>query len=613
MDHCDADQPQLAADVFERSRCVVKVCQGVLRRAGGEIFDSAWIEGFSAFRSQCQEHAFLCLERRAKQDWKLLEIIQEGSILHEVHTLAFDMGLDFSFDEEVEEEVEGLLSHPLDTTGCEDMRSYPFVTVDGPGTRDLDQALYVARADERLPITPVEGVTHVVCYAIADASWFVRPGSPLYRAALARGTSIYFAGMSVPMLPSALSRGLISLNPCVDRRALVFIMSLDGEGKCVNTILRRAVIHSFAKLTTDDVEKYLQAPDQHRFSTQPYATSLLRFQEVGEMRRHESETRNVVQFNRVALYTSLNAQRTAFILGMDERSRGDLYNEQLSLLCNMEGAKILNVMAKKDPEVLAIFRNHEAPSKQSIDLVEHEIAAIVRAQGLDERWHWQRDKQSLGSYLNQLPEDEPGSDRFFRIRQAIERSILMMQRRSVFSPQAGMHSALGVNPYARFSAPMREIVGVFTHKEAIEAQFDVPPESILPPEQNAALRTSVIQAANRAREIQREIDKAVDSCAIGHILSHDIDLPLESRPIYSGTILGMKSTALYVRLDMPPIELKVYVYDMQELTGEGWQVDETLSIVSNVSGTRRYAIGDTAGIRVYRFLAAKKKWRVILV
>jgi hypothetical protein len=68
----------------------------------------------------------------------------------------------------------------------------------------------------------------------------------------------------------------------------------------------------------------------------------------------------------------------------------------------------------------------------------------------------------------------------------------------------------------------------------------------------------------------------------------------------------MKSTALYVRLDMPPIELKVYVYDMQELTGEGWQVDETLSIVSNVSGTRRYAIGDTVGIRVYRFLAAKR-------
>ena len=612
MELSDAHQTKVIEEVFERSRCVVKVQHGVLRVAGGRAFDPSWIEGFAAFRSQCSENAFLCLERRGKHDWKLLEIIQEGSILHEVHEIAYDMGLDFSFDEDVEAEVEAYLSRPLDTSGCEDMRHIPFVTVDGPGTRDLDQALYVAHSDELVPVVPQANTVHVVCYAIADASWFVRPGSALYRAALARGTSIYFAGMSVPMLPSALSRGLISLNPGVDRRALVFIMELDSDGHCIKTTLKRAIIRSFAKLTTDEVEKYLANPSRHRFSTQPYATSLLRFQEVGELRRRESETRNVVQFNRVALYTSLNAQRTAFILGMDERSRGDLYNEQLSLLCNMEGAKILNTLAKKDPEVLAIFRNHEAPSKQSIDLVEHEINAIVQAQGLDGLWIWDRSTQSLGSYLNQLPEDPPGSDHFFRIRQAIERSVLMMQRRSVFSPEAGLHSALGVNPYARFSAPMREIVGVFTHKEAIEAQFDVPPDSILPTEINAELRTKVIQAANRAREIQREIDKSVDSCAIGHILSQDYDAAFEDRPIHPGTILGMKSNALYVRLDMPPIELKVYVYDMQEYTGEGWNVDETLSIVSNVSGTRRYAIGDTVGIRVYRFLTAKKKWRVIL-
>lgn len=613
MELSDAQHTKVIEEVFERSRCVVKVERGVLRVAGGRAFDPAWIEEYAAFRSQCSENAFLCLERRAKHDWKLLEIIQEGSILHEVHEIAYSMGLDFSFEEDVEAEVEAYLSRPLDTTGCEDMRHIPFVTVDGPGTRDLDQALYVAHSDERVPVAPLADTQHVVCYAIADASWFVRPGSALYRSALARGTSIYFAGMSVPMLPSALSRGLISLNPGVDRRALVFIMELDGEGHCIRTTLKRAVIRSFAKLTTDEVEKFLADPQHHRFATQPYATSLLRFQEVGELRRRESETRNVVQFNRVALYTSLNAQRTAFILGMDERSRGDLYNEQLSLLCNMEGAKILNTLAKKDPEVLAIFRNHEAPSKQSIDLVEHEINAIVQAQHLDGPWIWDRSKQRLGSYLNQLPEDPQGSDHFFRIRQAIERSVLMMQRRSVFSPEAGLHSALGVNPYARFSAPMREIVGIFTHKEAIEAQFDVPPESILPTEVNAELRTKVIQAANRAREIQREIDKSVDSCAIGHILSLDYDAPFEGRPIHPGTILGMKSNALYVRLDMPPIELKVYVYDMQEYTGEGWNVDETLSIVSNVSGTRRYAIGDTVGIRVYRFLTAKKKWRVVLV
>ena len=449
---------------FERSKCIVKIKNEKLYRAGKRVFDPSMIENLDAFKTLCTENAFLCLERRDHDVWRLLEVIQPGSVLHEVHDIAFSMELDFSFPEEVELEVEAFTRAPLETANCCDMRHIPFVTVDGAGTRDLDQALYVARRDELATIEPLPQTSHIIYYAIADASWFVRPDSALFKCALERGTSMYFAGMSVPMLPSAFSRGLVSLNANVDRRALVFIMQLDAQGHCLMTELKRAVIHSFAKLSNEEVDRFLDCPDHHRFAGQPYAQSLLRFQEVGELRRKEGESRNVVQFNRVSLYTSLNASRTAFVLGLDERSRVDLYNEQLSLLCNMEGANLLRHLAEADPEVLAIFRNHEAPSQNAIDEVEIEIANIVKAQNLDDTWKWNRTRQSLGDYLNPLPDDPPGSDRYFRIRQAIERAVLMMQRRSVFSPEAGPHSALGVNPYARFSAPMREIVGIFTQR-----------------------------------------------------------------------------------------------------------------------------------------------------
>ncbi len=596
---------------FERSRCIVKLINGRLSRAGMRPFDEAMIESFAAFRSQCHDGAFLCLERRDKYVWKLLEIIQPGSILHEVHEIAFTKGLDFSFPEEVEAEVEAFTTRPLDVSDCTDLRSVPFVTVDGAGTRDLDQALYVANATDPVTITRRPDTHYVVYYAIADASWFVRPDSALFKTALERGTSMYFAGMSVPMLPSAFSRGLVSLNANVDRRALVFIMQIDGDGHCTETTLVRAVIHSFAKLTNEEVDKFLAAPEHHRFNSQPFANSLLRFQEVGELRRRESESRNVVQFNRVSLYTSLNPARTAFVLGLDERTRVDLYNEQLSLLCNMEGAKLLNKLAEKDPEVLAIFRNHEAPSSHAVDEVETQIADIVKSQNLDGAWIWDRAHQSLGDYLNNLPEDQPGSDRLFRIRQAIERAVLMMQRRSVFSPEAGLHSALGVNPYARFSAPMREIVGIFTHKEAVEGLIS--DAGALSLEDNAVLRNQVIDSANHAKTIQRDLDKAIDSCAIAHAIAQDYDIPLEKRPIRKGTILGMKTSALYVRLDMPPVELKVYLSDMQTVTGEGWSIDDSLTICTNKSGTKRYAVGDSVGIQVHAYQEQKQKWRVILV
>src|SRR6185503_10271633 len=85
-------------------------------------------------------------------------------------------------------------------------------------------------------------------YAIADAAWFVRPGTALWAEALRRGASYYLPGMSVPMLPRALSEGLVSLGPDVDRRAMLFSMTIDRDGACRSTAITRARIRSRAQL-----------------------------------------------------------------------------------------------------------------------------------------------------------------------------------------------------------------------------------------------------------------------------------------------------------------------------------------------------------------------------
>jgi ribonuclease R len=197
------------------------------------------------------------------------------------------------------------------------------------------------------------------------------------------------------------------------------------------------------------------------------------------------------------------------------------------------------------------------------------------------------------------------------VRQAIERQVLMVQRRSIFSTDAGLHSALGVNPYARFSAPMREIVGIFTHKEAIEAEFDTPPA--LDREANAALRQRVIESSNYARNIQREVDKAIDSCAIDHAIRDDFKVNPAKRPHRRGTILGMKPSALYVRLDMPPIELKVYIRDIIDATGENWTLNDEMTVFSNDAKTKQYIVGDSIELVVSSYQADKKKWHVLPV
>jgi|GEM_PF-315738 len=593
--------------LFERSTRIVKfdsaLQEGRLRAVGKE---DAWdrIENLAEFRDLVSAGDYLRLERQSSRSYRIIDWAKSGSVLHGVYQLASDRGLESGFSESVEGEVERILADPVSEEVCEDWRHVPFVTVDGAGTMDLDQALFVASAGQA-PIEVGPDCAYLVCYAIADASWFIRPGTALYEEALARGASIYFAGMSVPMLPHALSRGMISLNPCVDRRALVFVMQIDRDGVCTKTVLVRAMMRSRAKLTNDDVDAFLRDSGNHPFAETDYAASLLAFREASLLRLRESRTRNVVHFNRIALDISLNGTRDGFVLGLDERSPVDLYNEQLSLLCNMEGARILNRLAQEDPGVLAIFRNHEALSARDLDELNAIINAIAQAQFLPEAWFWDRSKQSLADYLEGLVDDD---ERLGRIQQAIERQILMMQRRSFFSTDAGLHSALGVNPYARFSAPMREVVGIFTHQEAIGACF---PEAGRSSGDNVALRERVIQSANRARSVQREMDKAVDSYAIACVIGHDCDYPPSQRPSRTGTILGMKPGALYVRLDMPPIELKVYVRDIVDVSGQGWRVNASMTRVESDDQAHAYVVGDSISLCVLSYHAVKDKWRVV--
>lgn len=611
-------------EIFERSRRVVRVSSKEGRislSSPSGALPGEQVSNVATFSSQMSDGDYLELERMGRERYCIRGIVKRGSVLHEIYELSERCGLEFGFDEGVEGETEELIGKPIDFTGCEDFTDVPFVTVDGAGTRDLDQALYVgAREDARNShVAKVfDETAYIVWYAIADASWFVRPNTSLYESALSRGASIYFSGMSASMLPSALSQGLISLNAGVDRRALVFVMQIAANGVCVHTDLKRARVRSRAKLCSDDVSAFLWDPESHPWRAREYAESLKGLKAVGELRFAESQTRNVVHFNRVALDVGLNGSKTAFTLGFDDRRDVDRYNEQLSLLCNIEGAAILKRRAQEDPEVLAIFRNHEAPSLRDVDELEASIAALARAQNLGVEWVWNRSSQSLSDFFDRLPAqscnpnaENPGDMRLFRIRQAMERLVLMMQRRSVFSPEAGLHSALGVNPYARFSAPMREVVGIFTHKEAIESEFSG--AVALPREENAELRRRVIDASNQARTKQRDIDKAIDSCAIAHVIRSDYELAFDERPRRRGTILGMKAEALYVRLDMPPIELKVYIRDMAEYSGQSWRLNDEKTILTREDGGAVYRVGDSMDVVVVGYEPNKKKYRVVSV
>ena len=130
-----------------------------------------------------------------------------------------------------------------------DLRELHFVTIDGETAKDFDDAVYARR----------EGKGWRLWVAIADVSHYVRPGDALDRDARERGTSVYFPRRVIPMLPEKLSNGLCSLNPNVERLAMVCEMAITSEGEVARYEIYAGVIRSRARLTYTEVWERLSS------------------------------------------------------------------------------------------------------------------------------------------------------------------------------------------------------------------------------------------------------------------------------------------------------------------------------------------------------------------
>lgn len=524
-------------------------------------------------------------------------LAEPGTALAKLYGILAKHGIDPSFPPEVDEEVQQILQDPgLDDPQLEDLTHLPFITIDNEGSKDLDQAMYIER-------TAAGG--YEVYYALADAAHYVRPGTALYAEAVKRGVTYYMPGMAVPMLPRALSEGLVSLNEGVDRRALTMVTELDARGQVLGTEVRRTRIRSQKKLTYEGVQTYFDRPEGHPLAGQAFTETLELLKAVGELRMRDAEERDVVRINRKEVRHGLDPEDPRrFVTYARGRNEVEKWNEQISLLCNAEGAKIMEAEGNA-PHVTPIYRVHPEPMGKRLHDFRRRVEAAARSRGLDDPvWTWRSD-QSLADYLAQLPEGGPHA----RLAAAIQRQAVMVNMASEFSVEAGRHHGVGAEPYARFSSPMRELVGIFTHKEALEKLGFVEPEG-WPFEDPKANQAEVVEVANRTRKLQNQIEKEADLLVLDQHLQADLQSKLEARRVWRGTIMGLTPTKAYIQLDDPPLEVKLYLSDLAERFDTELELDETGAIARSVNPARLgdLTLGDEVALRLDRLDASKQRY-----
>jgi ribonuclease R len=510
----------------------------------------------------------------------------------EAITVALQLRVDFPPD--VLAETEAHLKAPcIDDPALVDRTAMPFVTIDGPTSKDLDQALCVERTDDGF----------LVAYAIADASFYVRPGSALFREAMARGASYYLPGLSVPMLPRALSEGLISLNPDGPRRALLFLHHLDERGALKGTQLERARVRSRAKLAFGDVQRLADDRDGSPLKGRDFEESLHLLKLVGEKRMKLAAERGLVRYRREEVEVHLDGEGLTFAVMEAVRDDVELWNEQLSLMCNAEGGRLLR--ESNNPAVQPIYRVQAGPEPERLDALARLTEHVCRLNELPETpWRWSR-STPLADYLAKLPAAAPGSMED-RLARALTRQAGMVNLRSEYSMEPGPHVGVGAEPYARFSAPMRELVGVFLHKEAVELLTGVHPSA----EEDERLRAEVVQVANRARETQRKVQNLANEVVMDRLFEPEVLKPKAQRTVFTATVMGLAGSKVHVKLDAPPLDLKLLLFDLAPHFGGAWLevADDGAQLRAKGTTTPLLRLGQALRLRVGKRDVPNRRW-----
>ncbi len=469
-----------------------------------------------------------------------------------------------------------------------DLRHLPFVTIDGEDARDFDDAVYCEKPGGWKLLTG--GFRLYV--AIADVSHYVKVDSALDKEAVVRGNSVYFPERVVPMLPEQLSNGLCSLNPQVDRLAMVCEITLSKSGKMTDYQFYEAVIHSHARLTYNKVSAMLEQPksaEGKRLSGEyaevlPHLKQLYSLYKVLLKARH---TRGAIDFETQETRIVFGADRKIAEIKPTERNDAHKLIEECMLCANVATAAFL-----QKHEIPALYRVHDAPPLER----QEKLRAFLGELGLS--LHKGKEGPTPKDY-QALLEQIQGRPDFHVIQTVMLRSL----SQAVYSAENNGHFGLNYEAYAHFTSPIRRYPDLLVHRairSVIRSRRDTPhvrregatsmPKARIYPYDEAALE----QLGEQCSMTERRADEATRDVTNWLKCEFMKDRVGEAFP---GVITAVTGFGLFVELTDIYVEGLVHVTAMP---GDYYHFDPLHHRLSGERSGRSFRLGDSVEVRVMR-------------
>lgn len=445
---------------------------------------------------------------------------------------------------------------PKDKKNRVDITNLELVTIDGEDSRDFDDAVYA---------TPSENGWKLIV-AIADVSHYVKEGTELDSESLERGNSVYFPHRVVPMLPEAISNGLCSLNPKVERLCMACEMEIDSLGSLLNYKFYPAVMLSHARLTYTEVNEMLEnkeSPLRKKYSRIKENVDYL--YGLYKTLRISRQKRGVMDFDRIE--SQILFDDKGKIENIVARKRNDAHKliEECMLMANQAAAKYLQ---SENEDFL--YRVHPKPTPEKVEITRQFLTAIdLRLDG-----GLEPDTSDFAKLLKNAigREDE----------NIIKTVVLRTMKQATYTPKNEGHFGLAFEDYAHFTSPIRRYPDLLVHRAIKRSLSNKKREQS---QRMAEMGTHLSMTERRADDASRDVEQWL-KCEYMRDKVGDS---------FSGVISGVAGFGLFVELSEIFVEGLVSVRDLKE---DYFNFDDVHHQLKGQRGGKIYRLGDTIKVKV---------------
>lgn len=444
-----------------------------------------------------------------------------------------------------------------DYKGRVDLRELPLITIDSETARDFDDAVFAEP----------QGKGWRLAVAIADVGFYVRPNDALDKEAYERGNSVYFPRRVIPMLPEALSNGLCSLNPDVERLCMVCDMQIDALGVIKQYKFYPSVMRSKARMTYTKVADMIENPQGE--TAQEYAWLMPHIEHLNTLFKlmlKQREKRGAIEFETSETVMIFNDQGKIERIVPSTRNDAHRLIEECMLAANVCAADFL-----LEKEHASLYRIHEGPTPEKLEALRTFLGEVGFGIGGGEKPH-AKDYGKVMQRIKGRPDE-----------QLLQTVLLRSMQQAVYSPDNAGHFGLAYEAYTHFTSPIRRYPDLLVHR-AIKA--------VLKGEKYEAqnwqqLGVHCSMTERRADDATRDVTNWLKCFYMQDKVGETFD----------GTISGVTSFGLFVLLDNVYAEGLIHV---AELGNDYFQYDKARHEMLGERTGVRFRLGDRLTVKVAR-------------